>query len=55
MTGSMAENGEGGLEAVGTGLPALRREDLMVLPEGDWVKLKSRLTYEGWVSAVNGE
>jgi dienelactone hydrolase len=55
VTGPMAEDAEGGLEAVGVGLPALRREDLMVLPEGDWVKLNGRLTYGGWVSVVKEE
>ncbi len=55
VTGPMVENGEGGLEAVGTGLPALRRKDLMVPPEGDWLKLKNRLIYEGWESAVKAE
>jgi hypothetical protein len=29
--------------------PWIRREDLIVLPDGDWLKLSSRLTYEGWV------
>jgi dienelactone hydrolase len=46
----MREDREGGLEAVGTGLPGIKREDLMVLPEGDWEAMKDRLTYEAWAA-----
>ena len=42
------EDREGGLEAVGTGLPGIARADLMVLPESDWERMKDRLTYEAW-------
>ena len=49
------ENREGGLDAVGTGFPGIKREDLMVLPEEDWVRMKDKLTYEGWVAAVRAE
>ena len=42
------EEREGGLNAVGTGLPGIPREQLMVLPEADWQRLKPQLTYEAW-------
>ena len=42
------EDREGGLDAVGTGFPAIKRGDLMVLPEAEWQKQKDSLTYEGW-------
>lgn len=44
----MREDREGGLDAVGTGLPGIKREDLMVLPDRDWQAMKDRLTYESW-------
>ncbi len=46
----MREDREGGLEALGTGFPAIRREDLMVLPEADWLAMKDRLTYAAWAA-----
>ena len=42
------EDREGGLDALGTGLPGIRREDLMVLSPTEWDKHKDRLTYEAW-------
>ena len=42
------EDREGGLDALGTGLPGIPREDLMVLPSSEWEKNKDRLTYEAW-------
>ena len=42
------EDREGGLDALGTGLPGIKREDLMVLPASDWGKMKDHLTYEAW-------
>jgi len=42
------EDREGGLDALGTGLPGIPREDLMVLPHSEWEKNKDRLTYEAW-------
>jgi hypothetical protein len=42
------EDREGGLDAIGTGFPGIKREDLMVLPDGDWAKEKDSLIYEGW-------
>lgn len=46
----MREDREGGLDALGSGLPGVKREDLMVLPDADWERMKDRLTYEAWVS-----
>jgi hypothetical protein len=42
------EDREGGLDALGTGLPGIPREDLMVLPHSEWEKNKDRLTYDAW-------
>jgi hypothetical protein len=44
------EDREGGLDAVGTGLPGVPRADLMVLPDADWQRLKDSLTYEAWAA-----
>jgi hypothetical protein len=44
------EDREGGLQAVGSGFPGIKREDLMVLPETEWNSLKDRLTYEAWTA-----
>ncbi len=46
----MREDREGGMDALGTGFPGIRREDLMVLPEAEWVARKDELTYEGWAA-----
>jgi dienelactone hydrolase len=42
------EDREGGLDALGTGLPGLTRKDLTVLSDADWQANKDRLTYEAW-------
>lgn len=42
------EDREGGLDALGSNLPAITRDDLMVLPSKDWEALKDRLTYRSW-------
>lgn len=42
------EDREGGLDALGSNFPAIRRDDLMVLPSKDWEALKDRLTYRSW-------
>jgi len=42
------EDREGGLDALGTGFPGIKRNDLMVLPDADWQSMKDRLTYEAW-------
>ncbi|SNT27691.1 Acetyl xylan esterase (AXE1) [Granulicella rosea] len=44
----MKENREGGLNALGTGLPGIAREQLMVLPADEWEREKNVLTYESW-------
>ena len=49
------EDREGGLQAVGTGLPGIARADLMVLPEADWQRMKEQLTYEGWGAKTMAE
>ena len=46
------EDREGGLDAVGTGLPGIARADLMVLPEADWQRFQDRLTWQGWEAKV---
>jgi hypothetical protein len=47
------EDREGGLDAVGTDFPGIKREDLMVLPEADWLKQKDSLIYEGWAAKTH--
>lgn len=44
----MREDREGGLDALGAGFPGIKREDLMVLPDADWLAIKDRLTYTAW-------
>jgi dienelactone hydrolase len=44
------EDREGGLDAVGTGLPGIPRAALMVLPDADWLRLKDQLIYESWAA-----
>ena len=51
----MREDREGGLDALGTGFPGIKREDLMVLPVADWERMKGQLTYDGWVAAEKGK
>jgi len=51
----MREDREGGLDAVGSGFPGIKREDLMVLPEREWQAMKSRLTYESWAEKTMAE
>lgn len=46
----LREDREGGLDALGTGFPGVKREDLMVLPEADWLAMKNRLTYAAWAA-----
>ena len=46
----LREDREGGLDAVGEGLPAIPRSDLSVLPEPEWDALNARLTYVGWAT-----
>lgn len=44
------EDREGGLDAVGANLPGIPRQNLMVLPEADWHRLKGRLVYDAWAA-----
>jgi dienelactone hydrolase len=46
--GYMREDREGGLDALGTGFPGIAHDQLNVLPEADWQRLKPELTYEAW-------
>ncbi len=46
------EDREGGIDAVGTGFPAIPREELMVLPDGEWKKEESVLTYRSWAEKM---
>jgi dienelactone hydrolase len=48
----IVETREGGLDAVGTGFPAIPRADLMVLPEADWQRLEGRLTFKAWAASL---
>ena len=49
----MREAYEGGVEALDVGLPNIKREDLMVLPDADWVAMKDQLTYEAWAAKAS--
>jgi hypothetical protein len=44
------EDREEGLDALCTGLPGIRPQDLIVMPASDWESLKDRLTYEAWAA-----
>jgi dienelactone hydrolase len=44
------EDREAGLNALGSGFPGIKREDLMVLPAGAWEENKGRLVYESWAA-----
>ena len=44
----LREDREGGLNAVGTGFPAIARADLFVLPKDEWQRNQQQYTYEGW-------
>lgn len=47
------EDREGGIDAVGTGFPAISRSDLMVLPEATWQVQKYTLVYAGWAARIH--
>jgi dienelactone hydrolase len=51
----LREDREGGLEAVGSDIPAIPRANLMVLPEADWLRLKDELTYQAWATKMKAE
>jgi len=44
------EDREGGIDAVGTGFPAIKRDDLMVLTPSEWQAEKPRLLYAAWAA-----
>jgi hypothetical protein len=46
------EDRESGLNALGVGFPGISREDLMVLPQADWLREQDRLTYEAWAEKM---
>ncbi len=49
----MREDHEGGIDALDVGLPNIKREDLMVLPDADWIAMKDQLTYEAWAAKAS--
>jgi dienelactone hydrolase len=49
----MREEREGGIDGLAVGLPNIKREDLMVLPESDWTAMKDQLIYEAWAAKMN--
>jgi dienelactone hydrolase len=44
------EDREAGLDALGTDFPGIKRDDLMALPQDEWLREKDRLTYEAWAA-----
>ena len=44
-----------GAEAVGTGVPALSREDLSVFTAQQWEGQKDRMIYEAWLKAARAQ
>jgi dienelactone hydrolase len=44
------EDREGGLNALGTGIPGIAHDQLNVLPAAEWLKLEDQLTYESWAA-----
>jgi hypothetical protein len=49
----MREEREGGIDALALGLPNIKREDLMVLPDSEWTAMKDQLIYEAWAAKMN--
>jgi len=49
----MREEREGGVDALDVGLPNIKREDLMVLPDAEWLAMKDHLTYEAWAAKAS--
>jgi dienelactone hydrolase len=47
-----SEMREGGTMALGTGIPALSRQDLSVFTEGQWAAQKTKFIYESWLKAA---
>jgi dienelactone hydrolase len=48
--GYMREDREGGLMALGVGIPGIAHDQMNVLPAADWQRLKGELTYESWAA-----
>ena len=46
---------EGGARAIGTGIPALPRNDLSVFSQEQWEKEKKNLIYESWLEKAKAE
>ena len=46
------EDREGGIDAVGTGIPAIARQDLMVFSPEEWKASESQLTYANWAAKI---
>ncbi len=46
--GFAREDRDAGLNALGLNFPGIRREDLLALPQAEWVRNKDRLTYAAW-------
>jgi hypothetical protein len=44
-----SEDREGGVRALGVGIPGLSRRQLSVFTDEQWERQKSRLVYEAWV------
>jgi dienelactone hydrolase len=50
--GYASEDREGGVRALGTGVPGFTREELSVFSEAEWQKQKTRLIQEEWEAAA---
>ena len=50
--GYMREDREGGLDALGTDIPGIPRDDMTVLPDADWERLRTELIYEFWADKM---
>ena len=50
-----SEEREAGVQAVGTGVPALSREDLSVFTPQQWEGKKDRMIYEAWLKAARAQ
>jgi dienelactone hydrolase len=50
--GYASEDREGGIRALGDGVPGFTREELSVFSEGEWQKEKARLVQESWETAA---
>lgn len=53
--GYMREDREGDLQALGTNIPGIQHDQLNVLPDADWQRLKPALIYESWAEKVKAD